>query len=143
MKKQHHKSKKEILADLKKNKEFMDKLKFTKEVFFPALCRASVNIDDAQILLSGFNTTIMQEFLALMKNRRLGELDLGSKLDSLSPKYTENLELLKIFEDMTIFEAKDYIEGMRSEIQLFITDEMKDRPLESLKTKWVDEYLIK
>ena len=36
-------------------------------------------------------------------------------------------------------EAKTNIEGMRGEIDKFITDEMRERSLGSLKTKWIDQ----
>lgn len=136
---QKHKSKEELLADLKNNKDFQEKIKFAREVFYPALCQASTSIDDAQILLSGFNTTIMQEFLSLMKEKKIKDLALVDKLDQTNPKFAEMSALLGIFSDYTVFDAKDQIEGMRGELALFITDEMKERPLSSLKTKWVDQ----
>jgi len=134
-----NKSKEELLKDLKGNEKFQEKMKFTREVFYPALCEATVSIDDACILLGGFNTVIMQEFLALMKDKTLKELNLGNKLDPFNMKLEESKKLLALFEDMSVFDAKDYIEGMRNEIQLFLTDEAKERPLSSLKTKWVDQ----
>lgn len=137
--KQVYRSKEEIISELKKNEEFKKKIKFSRETFYPALCKASTNIEDAQMLLAGFNTVIMQTFLGLMKDKKLGELDLQSKLDSTNPKHTEQIALLNLFEDMTIFEAKDHIESMKSEIGLFLSDEQRERSLESLKTKWIDE----
>lgn len=138
-KKQHHKSRKEILADLKKNKDFMEKMKFTKEVFYPALCKATKNIDDAQMFLGSIASIMMEIFLGFMKTKRLGELDLPSKLDPKADNYEELKTLLALFEDMDVFTAKTYFEGMRSEISLFLNEENKGRPLSDLKTKWVDE----
>ena len=133
------KSKEEILKELKANPEFTNKMQFIKKEFFPALCKASDNIADAQILLAGFNTTIMQQFLDLMKEKKLVDLTLGDKLDKESPKYKENLALLGLFYDMTIFEAKELIEGMKNELALFLEEESRNRPLTDLKTKWIDE----
>lgn len=135
----HNKTKEELIADLKSNEKFQEKMKFTREVFYPALCAATTSIDDASILLSGFNTTIMQEFLGLMKEKTLKDLDLDKKLEPTNLKFQESKDLLALFNDMSVFDAKDYIEGMRNEIQLFLTDEAKNRPLSSLKTKWIDE----
>ncbi len=42
---------------------------------------------------------------------------------------------------MSVFDAKDAIEGMRGEIDTFIVDEMRERKLESLKVKWLDELV--
>lgn len=136
---QQHKTKEELLADLKANGDFIMKMKFTKEQFYPALCEASTSIEDAGQLLSGFNTTIMQEFLGLMREKKISDLNLEEKLDKDSPKFEKNKELLGLFADMSVFDAKDYIEGMRNEIALFQQEEMRERPLSSLQTKWMDE----
>lgn len=133
------KSKEQILSDLKANQDFQKKMRFVREDFWPALCKATTSIDDASILLAGFNTTIMQEFLGYMREKKLADLKLVDKLDPDAEKHEEMLDLLTLFEKMTVFDAKDYIEGMRNEIALFQQEEMKSRPLNSLKTKWVDE----
>jgi len=134
-----NKTKEEVLADMKKNVDFQKKMTFIKEKFWPALCEASQNIEDAGILLQGFGNMIMQEFLGMMKERKLTDLKLQLKLDVQNDKYLENQKLLELFEDLNVFEAREYIEGMRSEIETFKADEMKSRPLSSLKTKWIDE----
>lgn len=134
-----NRTREQILADLKGNAEFARKMEFTKQQFYPALCAASTSIDDAQMLLSGFNTAIMQEFLSKMKETPLSALKLEDKLEMGSEKYQENRVLLDLFKDMNVYEAKDYIEGMRNELALFIAEEQKERPLSDLKVKWLDE----
>lgn len=134
--KQVFRKREEIVADLKKNKAFQEKMKFAREVFYPALCKASSSIEDAQIFLSGFNTALMQTFLSLMKERKTGELDLVSKLSDTTPQYKE---LLALFDDFSVFDAKDQIEGMKGEIDLFVAEENRSRKLEELKTSWLDE----
>ena len=138
-KKQVHKTKEELIAGLKKNAEFNKKMDFVRNTFYPALCKASMNVEDAQILLTGMNSMIMQEFLGLMKEKTINDLHLTDKLDQNNPKFFEMSALLGIFADQTVFDAKDSIEGMRGEIGIFISDEMKERKLEDLKTKWVDQ----
>lgn len=142
-KKQHHKSKEELLVDLKKNKEFQDNMKFTREVFYPALCKGTKNVDDALYFLSSFTTVMMEVFLGLMKDKKLGELNLISKLDPQDTKHEELKALISLFEDMSIFEAKAHFENMKGEIQLFCNEEMKVKKLEDLKTTWIDEYIAK
>lgn len=132
-------SKEEILAKIKKTVQFQKNMSFIKEKFWPALCEASQNIQDASILLEGFNTQVMQEFLGWMKTVKISELKLHDKLDKDSPKYTENIALIELFQEMNVFNAKELIEGMRGEVQQFILDEMKTRPLTTLKTRWIDE----
>lgn len=132
-------TKEQVINQFKTNEALKNKLSFIKEKFWPALCAASNNIEDAQQLLSGFNTQVMQEFLADMKDKKMDDLKLAEKLDKTSPKYQENLDMLSLFEGMNVFEAKDYIEGMRSEIGLFLREENESRPLSELKTKWIDQ----
>ncbi len=137
------KSKEQIISEMKANTDFQKKIEFVKTKFWPALCEATTSIEDADILLSGFNTMIMQTFLGLMKEKTLKDLDLSTKLDPTSDKFLENQKLLELFSDMSVFDAKDYIEGMKNEIGLFKQEEFKARPLSSLKTKWVDEFIEK
>lgn len=137
--KQHHKSKEELLSDLKNNKDFQEKMKFTREVFYPQLCEASKSIDDAMMFIGSITTVMMEVFLGMMKEKRLGELDLISKLDPKDEKYDQLCKLISVFESMTVFDARTHFESMRSEIQLFVTEENKTRQLSELKTKWVDE----
>ncbi len=136
-----NKSKQQIVADLKSNQDFQKKMVFVREKFWPALCKASKSVDDAQILLSGFNNVIMQEFLGKMKEVNMKDMKLSLKLDTHNDMFLESQELLALFDDMDVFTAKDYIEGMRNEISLFRQEEDKNRPLSELKTKWVDEYV--
>ena len=72
MKKKIFRKKEEILADLKKNKDFQEKMKFTKEVFYPALCEASKNIEDATMFVGSISTVMMDKFLGLMKEKKFG-----------------------------------------------------------------------
>lgn len=133
------KSKEQIIADLKSNEEFKRKMTFTREVFWPALQEASLSIEDAQNLLYGFNTTIMQEFLSFMKEKTIKDLKLEDKLSVMSDKYEANKHLLAIFNDLSVFEAKELIEGMKNEISLWISDEMRGRPLATLNSRWIDQ----
>lgn len=137
--KQVLRNKDELIADLKKNDQFMRKMKFAREEFYPALCKASSSIDDAQMFLSSFNTMVMQEFLELMKQKKLADLMLEDKLDKNAPQYNEIIQLVHLFDDMSVFDVKDQVEGMRNEISLFITEENKGRKLEDLKTTWLDQ----
>lgn len=136
---QIHKSKEELLNNLRGNADFQLKMKFIKEQFYPALLEASTSIEDASTLLSGFNSTIMEKFLGLMKEKKVSELDLYSRLDVNAPKHEQHKKLLELFSDMDVFQAKEYIEGMRNEIEQFKLDEFRERPLDTLKTKWLDE----
>jgi transcriptional regulator of heat shock response len=114
-------------------------MKFTREVFYPALCNASKNIEDATMFIGSISTVMMEKFLQLMKEKKFSELKLTDSLDPKDEKYNELKEMLDLFNDMSVFDARTYFEGMKSEISLFIQEENKDRPLSDLKTKWLDQ----
>lgn len=40
---------------------------------------------------------------------------------------------------MSVFDAKDYLEGFRSEIDTWVTDELKDKKMSELKATWIDQ----
>lgn len=133
------KSKEELLAELKKSAEWNNKMNFIKKEFYPALIEASVSIEDAKQFLSSIPTLIMQMILEVYKDKHFGELNLASRLDTSDPKYNSYVKLIELFNDKKVFEVRDLINGMEGEIQMFISDEMKERPLASLKTAWLDE----
>lgn len=133
------KSKDELMKELKKNAQFIEKMQFAKEKFYPAIVAASRNVEDAQQFLSSINTVLMQEFLGRMKEIKMSDMKLIEKLDAKDEKHDEIVALLSLFNDVSVFEAKDQIESMRSEIQLFINEDMRSRTLDTLKTRWLDE----
>lgn len=133
------KSKEELLAELNKNQKFVEKMKFTKEQFYPAMVKASRNIDDARSFLSSINSVLMQNFLTFMKEKKFSELNITDSLDPKDEKYEDYVAMFNLFNDMNVYEAKDIIEGMRAEINLFIDEELKERGLDTLKAHWLDE----
>jgi len=137
--KRKNKTKAELIAELKGNQKFVEKMKFTKEVFYPALVSASKNIDDSLSFLTSINNIVMEKFLGYMKEKNFGELKLVDMLDPKDEKYEELKSMLELFSGKSVFEAKEFLEGMKQEIQLFINEENKTRPLSSLKTQWLDE----
>ncbi len=133
------KTKEQIIADLRNNAEWTSKMKFVKESLFPALCKATTSIEDALSNLSIINTVILEKFLARMKTVKMKEIDIYSNLSKDDPQYEGLKTLLNLFDDMSINDAKELLEGMRSEINLFLQEEQKTRTLDSLPTKWLDD----
>lgn len=129
-------TKEEIMGKMKQSAEFQARIKFIKTEFWPLLCETAKSIEDAETFLSGFNTALMQAFLAQMKEKKFADLKLDEKIAGDFEMYKP---LLALFNDMDAFAAKDYIEGMRNEISLFKQEEFRSRPLTSLTVKWIDE----
>ncbi len=129
----------QLVKELKKSKDFVEKMAFVKGQFYPALMLASKSIDDAQFFLTSLSTMMMQKFLDLMKEKKFIDLGLTEILDPQDPKHAELAATLDLFKEMSVFDAKTLIEGMKQEIQMFINEELKGRPLGTLKTNWIDE----
>ncbi len=135
--KQVYRKKEEILADLKKNEDFQRRMKFVKESFYPALCKASKNIEDAQMFVGSITTVMMEIFLGFMKEKKLSELNLILKLDEKDEKYEDLCEMMKLFDNMSVFEAREHFESMKREIDLFLREETRKRPLGELTVNWM------
>lgn len=132
-------SKEQLLLDLKKSEQFVKKMKFAREQFLPAVEKACPSVDDAKMFLSSINNVIMERFLQMMKESKVSDLKLIEGLDEKADNYEGYKAILELFSDMSVFDAKDNIEGMRSEIDLWISEEMKSRTLTSLPKRWLDE----
>lgn len=136
---QHHATKKELLANLKANAEWMAKMSFVKEQFFPALTKATTSIEDALSNLSIINTVILDKFLSRMKEVKMRDIDIYANLSISDPQYDGLKAMLELFDDKSVFDAKELFEGMRAEINMFLAEEQKERKLEDLPTRWIDE----
>ncbi len=132
-----NKSKDQILSRIQDVEKAKVHRKFVRNEFFPALCESTDSINDADTFLQSFSTMIMENFLQLMKEKKFSEFNLAEKLSKDSPKYDQIQKMLHLFDNMSMREAQDLIEGMKNELRTFYRDEMNDRKLESLKTRWL------
>lgn len=137
--KQVHLTTEQILEQTRRRAEWVEKMKFVKEIFYPALCKATNSIEDAMQNLTIINSVIMEKFLGRMKEVKIKDIDIYANLSPADPQYENLKTMLELFDDMSVFEAKTYFEGMKSELALFLQEEQKERPLESLKVRWIDE----
>lgn len=134
-----YKDKAELVKELKLNPVFVEKMAFTKEKFFPALVNASKNVNDAKMFLTSFSNILMETFLSKMKTIKVGELDLTKILNPKDEKYNEFKTMIELFDNQDLFTAKELIEGMKGEIDMWVKDELDNRKLSDLKLKWLDE----
>jgi hypothetical protein len=141
MKKQKRvvKSKEELLAEMKGNAKFIIKMKFAKEQFYPAVVDLGVSVDETKMFLSSINNVLMEKFLQRMKELTFKDLDLIGGLDPKGENFDKYKTLLALFDDMSVFEAKEHLESMRNDIDIWITDEMRERKMDSVKARWIDE----
>lgn len=134
-----NKTKEQLLHELKSNSKFQEKMKFTREVFYPALTRATTSIDDAVGNLTIINSMVMEKFLGFMKETKFKDLKITDSLSPTDPKYQYLKDMLELFDEYNVFDAKDLMEGMKNEIQLFLHEENKSRTLADLKQVWLDQ----
>ena len=134
-----NKTKLEIAEDMRRQQKARYLRAFIKEKFYPALMEASTSIDDAKFLLSSLSNMVMENFLAQMKETKFVSLNLGAKLDKKAKNFPQYAAMLALFADENVLQARELIEGMKSEIELFINDEMKKRKLDTLTTNFLQE----
>lgn len=112
---------------------------FIKTKFYPALIEASEDIDGATQMLSILNTIMMEKFLGKMKEVSMKEINLFTNLSGDDPRHDQIEAMLHLFDDFSVFESKEYFEGVKGEIELFKTEYFKGKSLAELPTKWMDE----
>ncbi len=134
-----NKTKEEIATQMKREQKAKRLRSFIKEKFYPALIEASTSIDDAKFLLGSFSNMLMENFLAQMKEIKFVELNLPAKLDKKSKQFPQYAKLLSLFDDQNVFEARELIEGMKNEVNMFVDNEMKERKLDTLKTNFLED----
>lgn len=135
---QKQRSKQQIAEGMKRVQEAKRLRSFVKDKLYPALLDASESIDDAKYLLGSFSNMMMEKFLAKMKEIKFNELKLEEKLDPKAKKYEQFKVMLDLFKDESIFTSRELIEGMKNEIEMMITNEMKERELHTLKTNFLE-----
>lgn len=133
------KSKEELLKEMVGNAAFIAKMHFVREKLYPAVIAMDESVDDTKMFLSSINNVLMEKFLGEMKKMTFKDLQIIGGLDEKGEKFDKYRDLLALFDDMSVFDAKDYLEGMRSEIDTWVTDELKDKPMRDLKVKWIDQ----
>jgi hypothetical protein len=133
------KSKEELLKEMVGNAAFIAKMHFVREKIYPAVINIGDSVDETKMFLSSINNVLMEKFLGEMKKMTFKDLQIIGGLDEKGEKFDKYRELLALFDEMSVFDAKDYLEGMRSEIDTWINDEMRDKPMKDLKAKWIDQ----
>lgn len=136
--KRRNKSKAEIEQELKRITRTKVLRAFVKDKFYPHLIKASNSIDDAKFLTSSLGNMVMEQFLGLMKDMKFSELKLIEKLDPKADKHEEYKAMIELFNDESVYDTRELIEGMKNEIQMNIDNELKERKLESLKTNFLE-----
>ncbi len=124
--------------EVKRGMEVNRKRKIVKEQLFPALNKATVSVDEAKMLISAVVGFIMEDAMNVLKDKKVKDIkdSLVKKLCTDGVREEEIRELLTIFDEETLFSARELIEGMKSGIEQMLIDESRARTLESLNPNW-------
>jgi len=133
------KSREQLIAEMKKSAKWQEKMKFVKEKFYPAILDIDSSISNTKMFVSSINQMMMEKFLGYMREKKFSELKMVEILDKKDENYDKYVALLELFNDLSVFDAKDMIEGMSGEIGTFIEDDLKERKISDLKVKWIDQ----
>lgn len=142
MTKKQNRTSEEIMKDMQNKAEIARKRNIIVDKFYPALIDATISIDEAKMLISAIGNIMMEEVLKTMKVTKLSEIKeaLIKVLCQDGERKEEITKLLNTLEDENLYVSREIIEGMTRSIDTMISDEMKDRKLDTLKTKW-ETYL--
>lgn len=133
-----NKTKEQIEKEMKAKQRAKELRVFVKDKFYPALIDATTSIDDAKFLLGSFSNQVMEQFLSQMKEKKFIDLKLHEKLDKNAPNYKQFINLLALFGNENVYDTRELIEGMKGEIEMMVTTELKARKLDTLKTNWLE-----
>lgn len=140
--KQIHKTKEQLIHEAHNKKEIDRKKKIILEDFYPALIAATVSVDESKALMSALSTLLMEEVLKTMKERQFSEVakTILDRLTTDGERTDKVARLLNALAGENLFVAREIIEGMTRAIEVMITEEMRERTLDTLKTNW-ETYL--
>ncbi len=114
------------------------------ERFFPALKEATVSVDEATMLLGAACSLIMEEAMEALKTTKMDAVRnrIVKKLCPNDERLIQIENLIKIFDNQSLFEARGHFESMKACIEQMKMDEMRSRKLDTLKEDW-DRYLVR
>lgn len=132
-----NKTKEQIAEEIKKRQVANHLRVKAKDELYPFLCDNSKNIEEAKVIAQAFYMSIEQAFMNLKKKMLVKELELDKMLNDTEDgkKYHK---LFEMFNDETLEDMGTVVRDMPDVIDSFIRLEMKDRPLSSIKTYFLD-----
>lgn len=123
---------------LVKEMEVARKRNLIVDKFYPALMEATISIDEARMLLQAITSSIMEEVLQTMSERKFDEI-YNKVVKKLTPNDERLLKieaLLQTVRNENLYVAREIVEGMIRAIEQMISDELKGRTLDTLLADW-------
>jgi hypothetical protein len=132
-KKQHNKTKEQIIAELEEKRKEGKRRTFIDEHFMPLMEEITTNLEDAQVFSQALQQTLQQSFNNLSKSMKVVDLHLDEKLNKNKPELTYRYEqVLNVLGDQTIDDAFRMLQGLFDEINRVINAEYGKKTLKEL-----------
>lgn len=137
-----NKTREELEVELNRTKVLEHKRLIIIEKFYPALVKATISVDESKALINAMGTLLMEEVLKTMKERSFSEIkdNLHKVLCQDGERSEEIRALLDSLEGENLYVSREIIEGMTRAIEAMITEEMRERKLDTLTPDW-EKYL--
>ena len=128
--KRENKTKEQLIEEGKQIEETKRKRAIVKEQLYPILLAESLNIDDAKNMCVAASSAIVAAFNKQMLSQLVEDLGIKVNADEKNDKHRK---VLAVFENETVFVAKDLLEGCVQAIESFQREESTKRKLDTLK----------
>ena len=133
-----NKTEEQLIAETKA-RETTNRLRLkARDEFYPHLVATTKNVEEAKNLTMAYYLAVEQAFMKLKRTMTVKELGLREMLNGSEESEKWN-KFFDMFEGETIENMSTVVQGMPEVIDGFIRMEMKERPLDSLKTYFLDE----
>lgn len=129
-----NKSKEQIISESQEVEEIKRQRKMIREEVYPLLITESLNIDDAKMMCNSTALAIKTAFNKMMLSQTIDELGIKTKVDD-KPENERFKKLIEIFENETIYNAVQLLEGTMNAIESFQREESTKRKLDTLKSE--------
>lgn len=132
--KNHHKSKEQIILDeeQKKHREIMGA--FIDNKFMPVMEEISKNIEDAQMMADALKIRIAQLYQNYSKTMKLTELKMEEQLRDKSPDYDRFKRIIDVLNEKTVDESLTILQGLVDETNRVAWLQIREKKLQDFKS---------
>lgn len=133
--KQKHLTKEEILAQKESKRLAEQRMKFINEFFMPAMEAETNSLEEAQMLVETVRAFIDNGAKQKLFEMKISDLGLEAMIEKAKhPELLQkHLRILKVLADQTISDGIKLCDGLFTEVNRTLVDELKTRKLSDFK----------
>lgn len=143
MKKQNHKTSKQLKEEIKKRQEIEEKNKaerlFIKTRIYPLLIKYSESIDDSKALLTTISIPLEQSYMNKMNDFKVSDMKLDEQVDKTNRRAQFFIDILEEIKDLPLMDGINCLNRYINEIDRLVKKEINERSFDTLKMEWIDE----